>query len=412
MEANGQGTPAKAFKRLKWTYQISIPIAESGCYHFWRLAVKTLMPRELWRLTGAYWALPIGVDFPDDQTDVAIVRIGHGLCLLNIQRETALARLTDVGASRVASRLTILRSQLETVASPATETDPEKVVEWNPSEPLRYRAPKGNPDEARNRDEFFHDFAKIGWVPNPVQAEVLWQAFCRHALHWLINKGKPVDLGFCELHAIPMRPNWKEIVWAYHYNSGVKVPTIEELTTWLTHEELTMFARALPDKSGRVQTKNHILWSIDVALKRPWWRESMRYERAKRNRRHYRFKGELFRYLGGTKELLVRMLPVTRKLYEAYLSIIRRPFVVLNTKWAKGRVLSRKRCERRGYVTKPRHERVVPVTHDFGSESGSPVEPEAHGSLGAVRAVPPLQHDTGDVRDSRADVEQSEERPS
>lgn len=42
--------------------------------------------------------------------------------------------------------------------------------------------------------------------------KVVLKAICADAPKWMLEKRRPLDLGFCKLIAAPFRPNWKEIV--------------------------------------------------------------------------------------------------------------------------------------------------------------------------------------------------------
>src|SRR5688572_23302282 len=162
--------------------------------------MEMVRTRELWSLRGAFWALPISVEWLDTK-EVASIRIGAGVRLLDIQREAAAERLKALGAEFHSNRWWLATSDLERFCAPEGEADPESVVEWRPPDRAKFRQVKWNRERMHARDQFFHEFAKTGWVQNRHAAGVLWFAFCKFMMHWLVNEQRAVDLGFCRLVA-------------------------------------------------------------------------------------------------------------------------------------------------------------------------------------------------------------------
>lgn len=176
--------------------------------------------RELFSISGEYWTVPIWVDHSYEGkvgAGIVCVRIGAGVPLLKKQRTLALEKLIQAGATFSEGKHFIEFGKLLSIAQREEKgMDPEDVVYWRPlHQKVTYTCPKPkNPKQAarKEKDEFFYEFSRKGWIRNPVQAEILWNAFMLHTLDWIINECKPVNFVFFELSACPFRPEWKEIM--------------------------------------------------------------------------------------------------------------------------------------------------------------------------------------------------------
>ena len=176
--------------------------------------------RELFSISGEYWTVPIWVDHSYEGkvgAGIVCVRIGAGVPLLKKQRTLALEKLIQAGATFSEGKHFIEFGKLLSIAQREEKgMDPEDVVYWRPlHQKVTYTCPKPkNPKQAarKEKDEFFYEFSRKGWIRNPVQAEILWNAFMLHTLDWIINECKPVNFVFFELSACPFRPDWKEIM--------------------------------------------------------------------------------------------------------------------------------------------------------------------------------------------------------
>lgn len=345
--------------------------------------------REIWKLVNDYWALPLGVEWPEGQRDVAFVRLGGGIQLLQCQREAGEEKLLASKAERLhGGKFRILAIDLKKVAEPTKLDDPEMVVEWRPWPRVVRYANKGGPassmDNVNNRAEFIHEFCKTGWIMDPLQAEITWNAFARHCLHWLLVESRPVDLGFIRLHALPYRPNWKEIVMGWSFNQP-EVP-IEE---WLKRGELGMWNR-IPKRW---------YWSLDIEYLENWWDESLRIEQARLNERRnpHRF-GQLEKYYGAFCRFVHQKTVYAKRVYNSFVSAIARPYVVVNEERNARGVVTRKR----GAIRPPDPPDLVPIAYDIRRKSvtipaqvGDPAK-----AMGAMSDVLPVQSQTGDVRNA------------
>lgn len=354
-----------------------------------------MFAKEIWSLSGPFWVLPVSVEWPEGQRDIAAIRIGGGIKLLDVQREVAVERLKAIGAEFYNNRWMLMRPLLEKFCSPEGWIDPETIVEWRPLDRVKYRSvPAGERERYKNLDEFFHEFSKTGWINNPYKAEVLWMAFCKHALHWLVNEQKPVDMGFCTLFPLPVRANWKSLLLQRHIEYGTEL-NLSKLI-WPIAEEIFD-----PQFNAWDKRKRHIYWTLEVLPGRAWFRATIRYERA-RKYRNGRLKGELKKYAGAIKDSIKRSLPQLAKCYAAYLSQIKKPGARLAAELlASGKASQAARRGRCDPVRVP-PAAVVPSGYDARVQAQVPPvelgDPEQENS--GVRDVSDLRQKAEDVRES------------
>lgn len=381
-----------------------------------------MFPREIWRLQGAYWSLPISVEWPGEQREVAAIRIGGGIRLLDIQLEAAQARLKAIGAEYEARgdtgrRWWLVRSKLEAFCVLEGFVDPQSVVEWRPMGRIKYRDETNQ--TLRARDEFFYEFCKAGWMTNPYKAELFWFAFCKHALHWLVNEQKPVDMGFCQLVAVPLRANWKSILFDRFRKmgyGGFGQPTMPgttsvEFITLVGNEllkgECTSWSSIQrSNKPERSQRPRHIYWTLECLPGRSWWRATIAYERGRRKAQK---KGEIARYCRRVSETIKRLLPILAKLYANYISTVKTPAARISSQLTASGKASKAPGKKRGRNFNATPPAVVHPAYDLrrqtevaAVEFGDPAEENCE-----VRDLPDLPPEIQDLRQSRIDVDQS-----
>lgn len=273
--------------------------------------------RELYAITHDYWTLPVTADYPDDQEQFALVRIGAGIPMLQIQREVIGKLLDTLGERKTPTRWVIPKENLEAYGELFTG-DPESVVDWRP---ITTRV-KSNTDVPMNRidDEFFVEFVKKGFVKNTAVAKVLWKAYCQHCLHWMINKRGTVDLLFCQLIPLPYRPNWKSFLlneWLRgQKRKSIKPPALEPSV------QEVVKAAAAPMRSPSIlwfnKKERYIYWSIEVKAGSLWYKMVAAREEAKKHRMSSG-------YFKAIVNDLRQAIPKASKIYAAFLREISRP---------------------------------------------------------------------------------------
>lgn len=343
--------------------------------------------RELWTISTNYWRLPISVEWPEGQSDVAFVRIGHGLQLLPSMR-AAVDTVLDPVSEKTGGKYRVMAADLKRIAQPSEEEDPEKVIEWRQwNHNVRYRkALKSDSERVKARDEFFHEFCKSGWMMDPVQAEILWNAFCRHIAHWLLNEQRPVDFGLFDLYAMPYRPNWKEIVLAWQMETP-EVP----FKMLLQRDELFMWG----------SHPKRILWSLESVPSEQWWVECLRYERKQASWRHI-MKHDVRRYATSLSGRAMLKMGSAKRAFESFLSQIRRPYLVAYTERVLRGTVTRIKTALKAKRKESRGPSMVPFSYDARRKSvTTPIRlPDPTAAVGDVPVVPPVQSSAGDVRDA------------
>lgn len=128
--------------------------------------------------------------------------------------------------------------------------------------------PKYNPDRRAERDEFLTALYQNGVGSSLTEVEAWWQHFCNHALDWLLNKEKPVDMYFLKLHPTPLRRNWDYKAWSYfrRYKEIPKHPTPSDLLANKAAANAFRSARWLAVMPGRI-CERHVM----IEHTRMWW---------------------------------------------------------------------------------------------------------------------------------------------
>jgi len=352
---------------------------------------------ELYELLGPWFALPIFVHWPDGN-EVAVIEIGAGIQLLKIQISAAESRLSDFGATSVNGQLVIPRKNLERCSRKSSETDPEMVVEWRPTyRRARYRKFPNNATAqfttkkaVSDRDEFYHEFCKTGFCGDPLKAEIIHMQLCKFMLHWLVNEHRPVDLGFCELHPTPLRPNWKEIMLAMR--EARMSPAGSSYGHELFDPKLTMFDKA----------QNVMLWSLDVRPLAGWWRGTAQYERLVRKKHFTNQK----KYVGEIKHSIGRRYDDLVTLYNDYFAQVSHPYVVHATQRA---VLSEAPPEK-GDLVDPVYPNRLPDSVPVGQRAWRYyTKPDGTSEMERLFVVPRIRSKKAIVREPRQEVGESED---
>lgn len=110
-------------------------------------------------------------------------------------------------------------------------------------------------------------------------ATLYYAAFCQTALDWLLDDRKPLNLGFCRIHALPYRHNWREILAAKFPGLGriLRQPSEQrdanlaaiDLDSHLCSASLT-----------ELHTSGAFGWNLFVEPTAPWHKHAANYEQA------------------------------------------------------------------------------------------------------------------------------------
>lgn len=261
--------------------------------------------RELWELRSSLWTLPISVEW-HGQEDVAIVRLGHGLNLFEKQRSAGETALTQFG-TRIGNKWQIMRGNLSLIANLSEHTDPQDVVRWEASRPqVRFRKPhKKSSDHLRDDDIFFAECVKAGIAKSAEEAELIHRVWCKTILHCLVNLRLSIGLLFVDLHALPYRSNWQNVLFAKIHSSGSGGPSQKYKRMPWCLLNTTLFAW--------IKSPGMVRWTVNVVHRPMWYTMIIRSEKraAQIYRREYG-RGYLW-YLHDT---ILHLIPQSKKVYE------------------------------------------------------------------------------------------------
>jgi hypothetical protein len=345
---------------------------------------------ELWLIGEPSWSFPLDLQRLDGQDVVGVCP--SDIPILAVQRSVIYAKLSSI-ASYNEGRWWLLESELRKHASHVTG-DPESFVTWCPMEPrVEFRTSGEN-------SEFFKSYAIEGVLRDPFQAEIVFNSFCKFMLHWMLNKQKSVDLGFCELCPVPYRPNWYQMILEKDLALAAQVK-LDGKHEWLSAGFTSLVGRNIPEHLldpkltfWNVEDK-HFYWSIAARPKSLWWRMVKLVERARagKHRGGYGIK---------VGETLKRMLPQSMRLYASFLQQVRLPY---------SRLAARKfGSDKEDTVSKTVPPVNLPVSIGTASEKEPSTVLDDVQTASCVSAVSDLQQGKLDVRNPWEKVPEPEHR--
>jgi hypothetical protein len=171
------------------------------------------------------WSLPMFVEWKHDKehdrhyalvTPAVTLYVNQGLVM------QALLQVHDVAGEK--NRWIIPRNICEAVLHKAPGINPTYYYKWpddtQPPLPSGWSESKGrgwkypdlkDPDQVLNGQPFLKHVANKSGLPSSV-VSIVFKAICQEAPAWMLENKQPLELGFCQLVALPFRVNWKEIV--------------------------------------------------------------------------------------------------------------------------------------------------------------------------------------------------------
>lgn len=268
-----------------------------------------MKPEQTWLVRGSLpvlWTIPFRVTFEDEHSEAEMFA---AVPLLKIQQKAVDWHMERVAHGRqVNGAWMVRRRELKLMAQHVlTECDPEELFSWERKREYRY-----DPKLVDNRDrnEFLDTIFHLGIGKSREETEYLWKSFCNHALDWLINHEKPVDMYFAVLHPSVYRRNWCERIHAESW-----VPMKEE---WLKVNQ--KFQQHL--RGGRllaVTDEGTIKRYIEIELTENWTKAIKVVESTRLKRLNP------VRYAELIAETIIKQLGISARIYAAYVAAIREP---------------------------------------------------------------------------------------
>lgn len=180
--------------------------------------------RELWYAQGEDWSLPLFVLWHEDKTIARHWALIEPCFSLYNSQHLLMTKLFEAhDALGTKDRWLILKPTCEAMLTKAPGVTPERYYKWPDCKlrplpawkPISYSPEHPNGvGEAMIREDnraFVGYVAESSNIPSSVVRIVL-EAVADAAPRWMLEKRKPVDLGFCRILAAPFRGNWKEII--------------------------------------------------------------------------------------------------------------------------------------------------------------------------------------------------------
>lgn len=211
------------------------------------------------------WTVPVYVKWDNEEADVY-----HAVPLLSKQQTALEEMLRTVGRPyNGMHRLT--RTALASIAEKVEPFDPERFLSWE--RPRMAQAPEFHPEKRLERDEFLDALYQQGVGGSRDEVEFWWNTFCTHALDWMMNKEKPVDMYFVKLTNSPYRMNWKNALLSRHPKLGRALAYCRDgKAEVILHESgfyddaVSLDLLAMNPKSG------YCYRHVEVEHQRLWWR--------------------------------------------------------------------------------------------------------------------------------------------
>ncbi len=178
--------------------------------------------RELWSARGEEWSLPIYVDWYLDEVSGIHYGVVNPACALYPSQYLVMQSLLgihDIGGSR--ERWTLPRKTIESILLKCPGVTPRYYYKWDdphcfpvaPPQPVKITDSPVAPTDAigSHAQSFLSYLSQARGIPTSM-LRVVWAAISEEAPKWLVEHRGQLDLGFCQIAAIPLRINWKAIV--------------------------------------------------------------------------------------------------------------------------------------------------------------------------------------------------------
>lgn len=178
---------------------------------------------ELWCVQAAdrSWRLPVWVEWKQRDNGELYGLVLQGVCFFQTQLLAAQAMLQPYSLEERADRWLLTKANVERLLHKLPGIHPEFYYDWPDStRPVPSPHHSVTIPHMPETDTFAQFVAEHYALPIDVVRTVLMSAG-HVATRWLVEFGKPLDLGFVTLTAVPFRMNWKEIVMFKDKNRGL-----------------------------------------------------------------------------------------------------------------------------------------------------------------------------------------------
>ena len=243
--------------------------------------------KELWLIKGDDWCLPI---YAIPRKAESYNRVWFIEPAVQIDTSAKYKKLLDVVRphSLAAKTLVISTETLEQIATKAPGITPRYYAKWagrSESEPQikAYETDEVYRETVSSQfDSFLRFVESETQVASFATIKLVMIAVRRCAVAWLLEKRKPIDFGFCKVHAFPLRNNWKVFMDVWHPHAAEilkRRPEVAraQMTDIGFGEDLASPMILSVDESRR-----HVNWTLDIEEMPEFYEEAERQERARR----------------------------------------------------------------------------------------------------------------------------------
>ena len=259
--------------------------------------------QELWTIRGnepVIWQIPCYV-MRENRAELSVF---EAVPLLKIHKAAFDAHMEQFARKETGLWL-IAKSELNRIGTPMEAgTDPETCFAWE--RPRKAKRPEFRPNLRKNRDDFLDALYLDGVGESRDEVEHWWYVFCQHALNWLVNRERPVDMYFADLVPLPFVNHWLHLMERRRFNMWRRRKTLtkrENLEKYLTEPHLLA-----GDKGNVIRRK------LELELKPLWWETIKRVET---ERRHRLGSDE---YAAAVKASIKRAIPAAVRIVRTYVA--------------------------------------------------------------------------------------------
>lgn len=245
--------------------------------------------KELWLLSGDTWCIPI---FAFPRKAEGYERVWFLEPAMSMDKKAKFDKFCSVvnPVNMAKDKNYIVKEEdLKKIATKAPGITPRYYSKWDDRVEREPAAKAYDQDEIYKETlssyaemflKFVHEetqVADIGVI------KLVYMAMRKAAPVWLLEKKRPLDLGFCRIHAFPLRDNWKVFmdVWMPHslsmINKRADVARAEMINAGFGENLCDPLVLSVDE------VKRHINWSLDIEALPSFNEESVKMERARRS---------------------------------------------------------------------------------------------------------------------------------
>lgn len=202
---------------------------------------------------------------------------------LMVKQQKAVEHVLNQAGEPYRGMWRIRRTHLEQIGEVTTGGDPENYFAWE--RPKMSQLPEFQPERRLERDEFLDAIYAAGVGKNRTEVEYWWNQFCKHALDWLVNKDKPVDMYFIRLHNSGYRANWKAVLLGRFPKLGQLLShTLGKDQHYFAHKSGLLDQMTCLDLLAMNRERGVCYRMVEVEHRPQWWKNILRVEKTRHRR--------------------------------------------------------------------------------------------------------------------------------